>query len=231
MRELKQDWRDIFLAFRIARDPRKVLLGAAGVILSLVLVLVLTWALHGIKVIHEGSTKKTIQENALRLLTNPVSAVKNGVKVFHAVKEKKRPDEGKPVHRMPKPRAYISIILLAIGLLLIWSYFGGAISRIAAVELARDERIELREARKFACHKYWAYLWAPIVPAIGMLVFGLCAFLGGLFGCIPFVGDLFMGIFFPLALLFWQSAPAPPRDVPPRGRTGVGAPGPSREVW
>ena len=36
MRELKQDWRDIFLAFRIARDPRKVLLGAIGVVLSMI---------------------------------------------------------------------------------------------------------------------------------------------------------------------------------------------------
>jgi hypothetical protein len=203
MRELKQDWRDIFLAFRIARDPRKVLLGAAGVILSLVFVLVLTWALHGINVIREGSTKEVIQENALRFLANPVSAVKNGVKVFHVPKKRENPTTHKEevVHRTPKPRAYISIALLAIGLLLIWSYFGGAISRIAAVELARDERIELREARKFACHKYWAYLWAPIVPAIGVLLFGLANLLGGLIGCIPLFGEFFMGIFFPLALL------------------------------
>jgi len=35
MRELKQDWRDIFSAFRVAFDPKKMLLGFVGVFLSL----------------------------------------------------------------------------------------------------------------------------------------------------------------------------------------------------
>jgi hypothetical protein len=203
MRELKQDWRDIFLAFRIARDPRKVLLGTAGVILSLVFVLALAWAFHGIGVIKEGGTKQVIQRNALHFLANPVDAVNDGIKVFHVrvTKANEQTHETRSYHRMPKARAYVSIVVLALGLLLIWSYFGGAIGRIAAVEVARDERIELREARKFACHKYWAYLWAPIVPAIGVAIFGLCVFLGGLIGCIPFAGDFIIGLFFPLALL------------------------------
>jgi len=190
MRELKQDWRDVFLAFRIARDPRKVLLGAAGAILSVAWVYLLALFFRNVMHVISKDAGHDIRNRALDALTNPLQAV-DAVLSFFSLR-----------HVMQHPHAAeIFFIVAALGLLLIWSYFGGAISRIAAVELARDERIEMREARKFACHKFWAYLWAPIVPAVGVVIFGLCNFLGGLIGCIPFFGDFFMGIFFPLTLL------------------------------
>jgi hypothetical protein len=186
MRELKQDWRDIFLTFRIARDPRKVLLGAAGVILSLVWLYFLAWFFHSVIHAIGKEASRSMRGDALNFLTNPPI----GLQAFNDLCT---------IHL--RPRAYIFLTILGLGLLAIWSYFGGAISRIAAVELAKDERIEMREARKFACRKYWAYLWAPLVPAIGVCILGLCNFLGGLFGCIPVAGDFAMGVFFPLSLL------------------------------
>ncbi len=197
MRELRQDWRDVFLSFRIARDPRKVLLGAAGVIVTLVFLWFLAWGFHKMNIIHERATSKVIRSSALTFLSDPVDSVKRAAKVFR-VKVKK---DGRTSHEAPKPRAYVSIGVLVLGLIAIWSFFGGAISRIAAVELAKDERIEIREARKFACKKYWAYLWAPIVPTVGVGIFAGCVVVGGLIGCIPYLGVAVIGLFFPLALL------------------------------
>lgn len=187
MRELKQDWRDIFLAFRIARDPRKVVLGAVGVILSLAFLYVLAWFFHDVIKVISHNASEDIRWRTLHVLKDPLQFVQAAFDlcISHLSID-----------------AWIFLIVLGVGFLLIWSYFGGAISRIAAVELARDERIEIREAHKFACRKYWAYLWAPIVPALGVVFFGLLIFLGALVGCIPVAGDFFIGIFFPAALLF-----------------------------
>jgi len=196
MRELKQDWRDVFLAFRIARDPRKVLLGAAGAILSVVWIYLLAWFFHDVIHVLSKFSSHEARQRTLDTFTNPLVVPKSIHDLWQAPH----------LHSS----AWIFFVIMGLGLIAIWSYFGGAISRIASVELARDERIEMREARKFACHKYWAYLWAPIVPAIGVALFGLCIFLGGLLGgligLIPGgVGEFLMAIFFgvltPVALL------------------------------
>ena len=45
--------------------------------------------------------------------------------------------------------------------LLIWSVFGGAISRIAAVHVARDEKISVRHALSFSTSKAVSFIFAP----------------------------------------------------------------------
>ena len=54
--------------------------------------------------------------------------------------------------------------------ILVWSLFGGAIARIAAMRLGRDERVGLREALDFARRKLLSYLGAPLLPLGGILV-------------------------------------------------------------
>ncbi len=55
----------------------------------------------------------------------------------------------------------------------VWAIFGGAISRIAAVQLARQERVSLREAVSYARGRWSQYFWAPLMPLT--VVFGLAA--------------------------------------------------------
>ena len=41
MRELRQNWYDLFHAFRIALDPKKMLLGFVGLLISFVVLVIL----------------------------------------------------------------------------------------------------------------------------------------------------------------------------------------------
>ena len=56
--------------------------------------------------------------------------------------------------------------LICCGLwsLAIWAFFGAAITRIAAVQLAANERITWGAALRYACSKFFAYFFAPLFP-------------------------------------------------------------------
>ena len=85
--------------------------------------------------------------------------------------------------------------------LLVFAFFGGAICRSAAVQSTRDESISTREAMKFVCQRYGGFVLAPLLPIAGVVAIALVMFLGGLIGAIGYVGELFTGVFYPLALL------------------------------
>src|SRR4051812_19191661 len=51
--------------------------------------------------------------------------------------------------------------LFVVWFLIIWSIFGGAISRIAAVHVARDEKISVRHAVRFSGNKLLSFVFAP----------------------------------------------------------------------
>jgi hypothetical protein len=83
-----------------------------------------------------------------------------------------------------------------------WALFGGAITRIAAVQIARQEKIGLREALRYTVQKYVHYLAAPIAPLVlvGILLIIMIVF--GLFGMIPIFGDIVVyGILWPIIVL------------------------------
>ena len=71
--------------------------------------------------------------------------------------------------------------LLACGLwaLLIWAFFGGAITRLAAVSLARDEQLSWNQALGYARRKWLSYFIAPLLPLVGVLFLTLPLALGG----------------------------------------------------
>jgi hypothetical protein len=75
---------------------------------------------------------------------------------------------------------------------MIWGYFGGAICRIAAVEVAKEDRIELRTARTFARKKLSGFVMAPLICVI---VFAVISAIMGVFSLIfgYLLGDLLGG--------------------------------------
>ena len=85
--------------------------------------------------------------------------------------------------------------------LLTWSLFGGAITRIAAVQVARGEKIGLAEAVKFTLKRYVSFVTAPLFPLafVGVLVLFMILF--GLPHMIYFLGDLFSGLFWWIPIL------------------------------
>lgn len=85
--------------------------------------------------------------------------------------------------------------------LAIWSFFGGALCRVAALHAAREERIGLGEALGFAKSKFLSFFAAPLMPLAILALFAVLLFLGGLVGAIPAVGEVLVGLLFFLALL------------------------------
>lgn len=87
--------------------------------------------------------------------------------------------------------------------LIVWSVFGGAICRIAAVQFAREQQIGIRAALRFALQRFFGYISAPILPLGAVGVFwGLCV-IGGWLGRIPGgVGETILGLLWGLELIF-----------------------------
>jgi hypothetical protein len=94
----------------------------------------------------------------------------------------------------------VYFILFGVWFLIVWSVFGGAISRIAAVHFARDEKISIRQALRFSSNKFLSYVSAPIIPLVIVLFVGLVVAVGGLVTNIPFLGPIVVGALFFLAL-------------------------------
>jgi hypothetical protein len=118
----------------------------------------------------------------------------------------------RPVHELVHPFAGVFLrksglvvvlftLLCAIWAAVVWAFFGGAITRIAAVQFAREEKISLKESVRFASTKLLSYGGAPVIP-LGFIAFFwiLCA-IGGLISWIPVFGDLFAGILWFLPLI------------------------------
>ncbi|MGC1272303.1 MAG: hypothetical protein WBC44_01245 [Planctomycetaceae bacterium] len=85
--------------------------------------------------------------------------------------------------------------------LAVWSLFGGAIARLAAVEFARDERIGLGQAFRFSAARFPSLFAAPLLPIAAILgLWGINA-LGGLLGRIPLVGDWVVAIAWGIAVV------------------------------
>jgi hypothetical protein len=95
------------------------------------------------------------------------------------------------------------LILVTLWALAVWGFFGGAISRIAVVQAARNEKVPLTEALAFVRQRFISYFSAPVMPlALILIVILLLAIFGTVVGWIPWVGEiLFAGIFWPLVII------------------------------
>ena len=95
-----------------------------------------------------------------------------------------------------RARTYFLLVMLAT--VVIWSFFGGAITRIAAVQVARQEKIGIKEAVMFTCRRYLSFLAAPLFPLVLVALIVVVMILFGLPHMIPVVGDLIVD-----GLLWW----------------------------
>src|SRR5262245_27221194 len=86
--------------------------------------------------------------------------------------------------------------------LIIWSLFGGAISRMAAVQFARDQQIGIRRALVFSASRFAGYLAAPLMPLVGVAILWALCIVGGWIGRIPGIGQGLLGILWGLELVF-----------------------------
>ena len=99
-----------------------------------------------------------------------------------------------------KFRGGAALILGGAFTLLVWALLGGAISRIAAVRLARDERVGMGDAVKFARQHVLAYMAAPLFMLLIVVVLTLLVLVPGLLMRLD-LGAAVVALFWPLALL------------------------------
>lgn len=92
------------------------------------------------------------------------------------------------------------LLACALWSLAVWAFFGGAITRITAVSLAREEQVSIGQAASFACSKWAAYFTAPLFPLFGVVLLSLPLALVGLL--LRFnLGIVIAGILWPIALV------------------------------
>ncbi len=92
--------------------------------------------------------------------------------------------------------------LAAIWCVGVWGIVGGAIARVAALRLARGERLGISSAFRFAITRSVALVGAPLSPLIGIGFFAaLCAIMGLLYRIPGPAGTTIAGVFTFLPLL------------------------------
>jgi len=94
----------------------------------------------------------------------------------------------------------IAGILSCVWSLAVWAFFGAAIGRVAAVELATGERVGWAAAFRWGRRKWLSYLSAPAVPMVGVALAALPVVVLGLLMRSNFFAAL-AGLFWPLSLL------------------------------
>jgi len=96
---------------------------------------------------------------------------------------------------------YIYCGIFVLIKLAVLSVVGGAICRIAALQLARAEKPGLVEALRFSLNRFTSFFLAPLVPIIAIAVIGAFIFVVGLAGKIPYAGGLIVALLMLLLLI------------------------------
>jgi hypothetical protein len=92
--------------------------------------------------------------------------------------------------------------IFTLWFLILWAILGGAVARIAAVHVARDEKMSVRQALRFSSGKMLSFIFAPIIPLVLILVGAVVLGAGGwILLHVPYAGPIVLGVFFFLALL------------------------------
>ena len=185
MQGITSDFSNILRGLKMTFDFNKIVFAFIGVIWSIIWILI-TLAFF-------SSYLNLIDVGPLEIINNvlftPHHGLTNLIKVFITLAKTVSWAE------------YLVLIILIVGLLIIWSIIGGSITRLTALEFARNERIDFKESLSFALGKLWSYFWSPLIPALGILFFAACNFFGGFFGQIKYIGEIAVALGFPLAII------------------------------
>lgn len=99
-----------------------------------------------------------------------------------------------------RERFYFLLVLLWT--VATWGIFGGAITRVAAVDFARNESIPISVAFRYALARWRTYVIASAGPLLLLAVlFSVLILLVGLVNLIPLVGDLWDALLWPVVII------------------------------
>lgn len=193
-------WRDvcpwllIFRSFRIAIAPHVLLLAMAGTLL-----VPLGWRFADLLFVEDevaapaAGDRDRIAESLSDAELNFVAEQYNHWPAQHASPRIDEPQQlaavyihrfVEPFMRLFDPRVTASqfayFLFGGLWTLLVWAFFGGAITRSAVMRLGCEERVSLRASLKFALKRLRFYFSAPVSPLIGVLVCAAFVFVAGL---------------------------------------------------
>ncbi|HLG42840.1 MAG TPA: hypothetical protein VI643_05700 [Planctomycetota bacterium] len=202
MREPKGDWRDLFNGFMVALDLRKMLFAFMGLLFTLLLIGVLTY----VWTVFFGEKSNVLQETSQGVQPLiPRSFTPHEVLGWFQDRWCGRAGAHNGIyHKSPFNWGCYTLLALVI-FTMIWSYFGGAIARSAACEIAKEgERIETSKALKYAGKKFWSFFGAPLICVLGFLFFYLVTYVAGaVFWVLDllWIGAPLAAVFIPLVVL------------------------------
>ncbi|MFN0199836.1 MAG: hypothetical protein ACKVT0_24040 [Planctomycetaceae bacterium] len=208
-------WLNISRAFSIARDPRNLLIALAG----LVLMSAGNWFTSHIsnEFILSGDIVPYSSSNApsrRSISPNRIDAQYIGIRL---------PQENiyvrlwQPFRQLITPAKHIffpraglvstwadtaTSWTLFFWYLLVWSLCGGAITRQAASQFARQKTLSLQESLGFSRKLFVSYFSAPLLPFVAIGALYLLNFAFGLLGLIPEVGPVIVGALWFIPLIF-----------------------------
>ncbi|MEX0703859.1 MAG: hypothetical protein WD069_17300 [Planctomycetales bacterium] len=211
-------WVHLFRGFRIAVDFRKILVAGLGLLVLLLGDLAISWlpfsppdaALGmGAGVATDVADARATFEGLALAPERPGEFGRRLGVHFAAVVRPWRMfvDRGSDLFRADTTATWggvASAWTRILWLLIVTALFGGAIARMAAVQFARDEKLGLWPALRFAAARFPSFLTAPLLPMLGIgLLWAICALLGAA-GWIPYAGPPALGALWlvPLALGF-----------------------------
>jgi hypothetical protein len=93
-------------------------------------------------------------------------------------------------------------LITTVLMLAVWAFVGGAVTRMTAVRVAREESVPLKEAMRFSCAKWPSTATCVLIPFGVLVLVAIMAYLpaGGILA-IPYVGEYAVGLALPLSLL------------------------------
>jgi hypothetical protein len=99
-------------------------------------------------------------------------------------------------------RDWIRAALAGVWAAFVWGTIGGALARIATLEVARGEKLGLRAALWFALGKLVPLVGGPLTPLFGVALFAaFCALFGLLYRLPPVAGPTVAGVLLVLPLV------------------------------
>jgi len=192
MRKRTGDWRDLLSAYSLALDAKKMCMGLLAIVYTIAVVgltMVLYSVLGATGVIAELGEVSGENSMFLRLMDG------EGAQVFAELSSIFNPFSGGLLH-------FVLSALMYTALFYVWTGPAGIVSRLAALEYARDDLPTLAEARQMVRSKRKAYFLAPMMPFLFVLFMCVLNLIGGFIASAPWGIGRILLIFpgFPLLL-------------------------------
>lgn len=211
-------WSMLFRIFELARDPYKVIIAIGAVIILALGWTILGW-IFGISSNQHGVWPANANRgpNPFIVATSPTERGQ----LFSWSLWFGQPNQDPPLQVEPFRQFYQPVIDLVhyqpigagwrnwwysmlgvVFTLIVWGLSAGAITRIAAMQLARNERVGLGDALGYARRKLFDYIIGPAIPLIVFAILAMLNALGTLIlTIVPYLGSIVTAILLPLPIL------------------------------